>query len=255
MRNRWEVCLVPSANSYTCVSKKSFCETVPAPVSVENTSAGMDNSFAPRSIVKFSVILSFMTTGTTNVPCSRMSGIDSACAVPNARNNVSNIDFGITRPTLLSVTAASCTFLRCFFAADICPIPGDAIPTFTLCVPNHCRQVPIAGDRSRKQYLLCSEFVKVHCCSAHAERFRDARKGATNSDRRRPLCPGSRVDPWVLHLEPCRQSDPGDPENSLRDVAAARPLGPGYFHAKHQRQSNPVLSQPRPLQPAGPRAR
>src|SRR5665213_1549402 len=54
-----------------------------------------------------------------------------------------------------------------------------------------------------------------------AERFRDARKGATNSDRRRPLCPGSRVDPWVLHLEPCRQSDPGDPENSLRSVVAA----------------------------------
>jgi hypothetical protein len=43
----------------------------------------------------------------------------------------------------------------------------------------------------------------------------DACKGATNPDRRRPLCRGSRVDPWVPHLEPCRQSDPGYPENSL----------------------------------------
>lgn len=61
---------------------------VPARVSIKKTLAGMDTSDAPLSIVKFSVILSFMTTGTTNVPRSRMSGIDSACAAPHARRNI-----------------------------------------------------------------------------------------------------------------------------------------------------------------------
>ena len=59
------------------------------------------------------------------------------------------------------------------------------------------------------------------CRSAHAERFRDARTGATNSDRRRALWPASRVDPWVLRLDLSRRSDPEDPENSLGSAVAA----------------------------------
>src|SRR5271163_2022851 len=37
---------------------------------------------------------------------------------------------------------------------------------------------------------------------------------ATNSDRRPALYPDSRIHPWVLLLDPSRQSDLGDPENS-----------------------------------------
>jgi hypothetical protein len=53
---------------------------VPVRVRVENTLAGMETSLAPLSIVKLSEILPLMTTGTCNVPCARMSGIDSECA-------------------------------------------------------------------------------------------------------------------------------------------------------------------------------
>src|SRR5882724_11326487 len=44
---------------------------------------------------------------------------------------------------------------------------------------------------------------------------------ATNSDRRPAPCPGSRINPWVLLLDPPRQSDLGDPENSPGYVGSA----------------------------------
>ena len=37
---------------------------------------------------------------------------------------------------------------------------------------------------------------------------------ATNSNRRPALCPNSRINPWALLLDPSRQSDLGDRENS-----------------------------------------
>src|SRR5450759_3544455 len=76
----------------------------PALVRVEKTSAGIEISLAPLSIVKFSVILSLMTTGTTNVPCSLMSGIDSACAEPHASSSANTIVFCISFACLMAVS-------------------------------------------------------------------------------------------------------------------------------------------------------
>ena len=44
---------------------------------------------------------------------------------------------------------------------------------------------------------------------------------ATNSDRRPALYPDSRINPWVLLLDPSRQSDLGDPEYSPGYVSFA----------------------------------
>src|SRR5271166_1837789 len=44
---------------------------------------------------------------------------------------------------------------------------------------------------------------------------------ATNSDRCPALYPNSRINPWVLLLDPSRQSDLGDPENSPGYVGSA----------------------------------
>jgi hypothetical protein len=60
---------------------KSLFAIVPARTNVEKTSAGIDTSAAPLSIVNSRVILSFTTTGTTNVPPSCLRATDSALAV------------------------------------------------------------------------------------------------------------------------------------------------------------------------------
>ena len=44
---------------------------------------------------------------------------------------------------------------------------------------------------------------------------------APSSDRRPALCPESRINPWALLLDPSRQSDRWDPENSAGYAAAA----------------------------------
>ena len=52
---------------------------------------------------------------------------------------------------------------------------------------------------------------------------------ATNSDRRPALYPDSQINPWLLLLDPSRQSDLGDPENSpgyVRSATLASLRGP-----------------------------
>src|SRR6266436_10110674 len=44
---------------------------------------------------------------------------------------------------------------------------------------------------------------------------------ATNSDRRPALYPDSQINPWLLLIDPSRQSDLGDPENSPGYAGAA----------------------------------
>ncbi len=75
---------------------KSLSATVPVRTSVEKTSAGIDTSAAPLSSVNPSVILSFIKTGTTNVPPSFLSGIDIAFAfAANATSSVRAQSFSI----------------------------------------------------------------------------------------------------------------------------------------------------------------
>jgi hypothetical protein len=50
-----------------------------------------------------------------------------------------------------------------------------------------------------------------------------ARKIATHSDRRRALCPGVWVNPWVLYPDSSQRSAPEDPENSLGSVPVTLP--------------------------------
>jgi hypothetical protein len=52
---------------------------------VEKTSSGIETSAAPLSTVKSKVILSLISTGTTNVPPSNLNGIDSPQAVGNLK--------------------------------------------------------------------------------------------------------------------------------------------------------------------------
>jgi len=66
--------VLPSANLYVFVSKKSASLSVPVRISVRTTSGGIVTSAAPLSSVKCKVIWLLMETGTLNVPPSNRSG-------------------------------------------------------------------------------------------------------------------------------------------------------------------------------------
>src|ERR1035441_7369413 len=96
---------------------------VPARTSVEKTSSGMETSAAPLSSVKFNVIRSFNTTGTTNVPWSALSWTVSAHARPGPsthKQTIPNQSFvaggNTARFTENSGTAAAISVLFIFLS-------------------------------------------------------------------------------------------------------------------------------------------